>query len=264
MAGRVGIFIYGMLAYLIGAGAYFVGLSGFLGNFLGPFGIDHGPQTPFALALLVNLGLIVLFGLPHSLMARQSFKRWWTKIVPPAAERSTFMLQSGLLALVLIWQWRPMTGVIWRVDDGAAAALIWAIFWAGWLIALVSTFLINHFELTGLQQVFAHLRGRRATAPSFRTPLLYAVVRHPMQFGVLLAFWATPLMTVGHLVFAGGMTIYVLIGLAFEERDLLRMFGRQYAAYRAVTPRLIPRLWPARRPAAEGRETVGQERQAEL
>lgn len=252
MTGRIAIAVYGGVCYLVGAGAYFVGLAGFLGNLLGPSSIDAGPATPFGLALLINLGLIVLFGLPHSLMARRGFKRWWTRVIPPAAERSTFMLQSGLLALVLIWQWRPMPGTIWRVEHGAAAAAIWAVFWAGWLIALTATFLINHFELTGLQQVYAHLRGRAAAAPGFRTPLLYRVVRHPMQLGVLLAFWATPHMTAGHLVFALGMTAYILVGLHFEERDLVRAFGRQYEAYRAATPMLIPRLWPAPRRGASG------------
>jgi methanethiol S-methyltransferase len=247
MIGRIGVFVYGVVAYLIGAGAYFIGLSGFLGNFLGPLSIDQGPVTPFGLALLINIGLIVLFGLPHSLMARRSFKRWWTKIIPPAAERSTFMLQSGLLVLLLIWQWRPLPGVIWQVESGLAQTLIWVVFWCGWLIALIATFLINHFELTGLQQVYAHLRGRSAQSPAFRTPFLYKVVRHPMQFGVLLAVWATPRLTVGHLVFALGMTIYILIGLYFEERDLVRYFGQEYEAYRAATPQLIPRPWPLRR-----------------
>jgi methanethiol S-methyltransferase len=259
MPGRIAIFAYGVICYLVGAGAYFIGLSGFLGGFLGPYSINQGPATPFILALLINSGLIVLFGLPHSLMARPRFKRWLTQRIPPAAERSTFMLQAGLLTLLLIWQWRPMPDVIWSVEHSAAAPVIWAIFWAGWLIALISTFLINHFELTGLQQVYAHLRGRVATAPSFRTPLLYKIVRHPMQLGVLMAFWATPRMTVGHLVFALGMTTYILIGLYFEERELVRTFGRQYEAYRATTPQLIPRPWPAARP-----ESLQPERQAEV
>jgi protein-S-isoprenylcysteine O-methyltransferase Ste14 len=247
MIGRIGIFVYGVGAYLIGASAYFIGLSGFLGNFLGPLSINQGPVTPFGQALLINIALIVLFGLPHSLMARRSFKRWWTRIIPPAAERSTFMLQSGLFVLLLIWQWRPLPGVIWQVESAVGQTLIWTVFWSGWVIALIATFLINHFELTGLQQVFAHLRGRPAQPLAFRTPFLYKVVRHPMQLGVLLAVWATPRLTVGHLVFALGMTIYIVIGLYFEERDLVRHFGQEYEAYRAATPQLIPRLWPLRR-----------------
>jgi protein-S-isoprenylcysteine O-methyltransferase Ste14 len=159
------------------------------------------------------------------------------------------MLQAGLLALLLIWQWRPMPGVIWAIDDSIVTTLIWVLFWAGWLIALIATFLINHFELTGLQQVYAHLRGRTPTPQSFRTPLLYRIVRHPMQLGATIAFWATPHMTVGHLIFAIGMTAYILIGLHYEERDLVRSFGAQYKAYRAATPKLLPRLWRLRRPA---------------
>jgi protein-S-isoprenylcysteine O-methyltransferase Ste14 len=263
MSGRIALFIYGIACYLVGAGAYFIGLGGFLGNFLGQLSIDRGPAAPFVPALVVNIGLIVLFGLPHSLMARRGFKRWWTTIIPPAAERSTFMLQAGLLTLVLIWQWRAMPGVVWSVESPVAAALIWAVFWAGWLIALIATFLISHFELTGLEQVYAHLRGRAIAAPSFRTPLLYKLVRHPMQLGVLLSFWATPHMTFGHLVFAIGMSAYILIGLHFEERELLRLFGRQYEEYRATTPQLLPRLWPARRAAQSRPDTIQPDGQAE-
>lgn len=262
MSGRIALFIYGVACYVVGAGAYFIGLGGFLGNFLGPLSIDRGPAASLVPALLVNISLIVLFGLPHSLMARRGFKRWWTTVIPPAAERSTFMLQSGLLALLLVWQWRPLPGVIWSVESPAAVALIWAVFWTGWLIALIATFLISHFELTGLEQVYAHLRGRAIAAPTFRTPFLYKLVRHPMQLGVLLAFWATPRMTVGHLVFAVGMSVYILIGLQFEERELLRLFGRQYQEYQATTPQLLPRLWPARRKAAKGAEAMRPDGQA--
>lgn len=246
---RIAIFGYGIAAYLVGAGAYFIGLSGFTGNFLGPLSIDNGSATSLVPALLINVGLMVLFGLPHSLMARQSFKRWWKRIIPPAAERSTYMLQSGLLVLLLIWQWRPLTGVVWQVESRPATALIWLVFWLGWLIALISTFLINHFELSGLQQVYMQLRGKTPAPVAFRTPLLYKVVRHPMQLGVLMAFWATPRMTIGHLVFAVGMTIYILIGLYFEERDLLRNFGQRYAEYQATTPKLVPLPRRIARPA---------------
>lgn len=237
---RITIFIYGIICYLVGAMAYFVGLSGFLARFFGPYSIDAGHTAPFAQALLINVGLIVLFGLPHSLMARREFKKWWTRIVPPAAERSTYMLQAGLLAAVLIWQWRAMPVVIWQVENVLLNAVIWVLFWLGWLIALIATFLINHFELTGLQQVYANLRDQPATSPHFRTPFLYKIVRHPMQLGVMIAFWATPQMTVGRLVFAAGMTTYILIGLYFEERDLARRFGETYKEYKKQTPKLIP------------------------
>jgi methanethiol S-methyltransferase len=237
---RTTIFIYGLICYLIGAAAYFVGLSGFLANFFGPYSIDAGREEPFLLALLINIGLIVLFGLPHSLMARPAFKQWWTRLVPPATERSTFMLQAGLLAIVLIWQWRAMPDLIWSVTQPIASSFIWGLFWLGWLIALIATFLINHFELTGLQQVYAHWRGRQPVAPGFKTPFLYKVMRHPMQFGVMLAFWAAPQMSVGRFVFALGMTTYILVGLYFEERDLVRRFGDTYRDYQRTTPKLVP------------------------
>lgn len=237
---KLTIFTYGVICYLIGAGAYFVGLGGFVGNFLGYYSVNSGPETRLVPALLINIGLIVLFGLPHSLMARHSFKQWWTKIIPPAAERSTYMLQSGLMALLLIWQWRPITQTVWHVENPPGRTTIWGLFWLGWLIAFISTLLINHFELTGLQQVYAYMRGKTPALLSFRTPFLYKIVRHPMQLGVTIAFWAAPHMTVGHLVFAIGMTSYILIGLYFEERDLVRRFGDTYRAYQRRTPKLIP------------------------
>lgn len=237
---KLTIFIHGIFGYLIGAGAYFVGLGGFTGNFLGYYSIDAGPDTAFLPALFINLGLMALFGLPHSLMARRSFKTWWTKIIPPAAERSTFMLQSGLMALLLIWQWRPIPQTVWQVESLPGSILIWSLFWLGWLIAFISTLLINHFELTGLQQVYAYMSGQTPPPPRFKTPFLYKIVRHPMQFGVMMAFWATPHMTVGHLIFAIGMTTYILIGLYFEERDLVRHFGDTYRDYQRTTPKLIP------------------------
>lgn len=234
---RYAIFLVGIIGYVVGAGAYFGGIIGFLTGLL-----CCSKPAPFGQALLVNVGLMVLWGLPHSVMARQSFKRRWTKIVPKAAERSLYMLQAGLLMVVLIWQWREMPGVVWHVENPAARGLIWALFASGWVIAFIATLLINHFELTGLQQTWAYLRDKEAVAPSFRTPFLYKIVRHPMQFGVLLAFWAAPTMTVGRLLFALGMTAYTLIGLQFEERDLRRHFGERYRAYQATTPMLIPGL----------------------
>jgi len=239
---KISIAIYGIIGYLVGASAYFIGLGGFSGNFLGYYSIDSGAQTALLPAVLINVGLIVLFGLPHSLMARRSFKQWWTKIIPPVAERSTYMLQSGLLSLFLIWQWRPITQTVWQVENSVGSTLIWGLFWLGWLIAFISTLLINHFELTGLQQVYAYLRDQRPAPISFRTPFLYKIVRHPMQLGVMIAFWATPHMTAGHLLFAMGMTLYILIGLYFEERDLVRRFGDTYRGYQVTTPKLIPLL----------------------
>ena len=234
---RYAILILGIIGYLVGAGAYFGGIIGFLSGLL-----NGHKLAPFGTALLINVGLIVLWGLPHSLMARQSFKRRWTKIVPAAVERSVYMLQAGLLMLLLIWQWREMPGIVWHVGSPLGRGLIWALFGLGWVIAFIATVLINHFELTGLQQTWAYARGKEAVPPGFRTPFLYKFVRHPMQLGVLIAFWAAPTMTVGRLVFALGMTAYILIGLRFEERDLLRRFGARYRTYQAKTPMLIPGL----------------------
>jgi len=234
---RYAIFLFGIIGYLVGAGAYFGGIIGFLAGLL-----NSGKTAPFAQALLINVGLILLWGMPHSLMARQSFKRWWTKIVPQAVERSIYMFQAGLLMALLIWQWRAMPGAIWQVESPAGRGLIWGVFGLGWVIAFIATVLINHFELTGLQQTWAYLQDKEAVPPSFRTPFLYKVVRHPMQLGALIAFWAAPTMTVGRLVFALGMTTYILIGLRFEEQDLLRRFGSQYRAYQVKTPMLIPGL----------------------
>jgi protein-S-isoprenylcysteine O-methyltransferase Ste14 len=229
-----------VIGYVIGASAYFAGLGGFLAGLLGPYSINAGVQGAFWPALITNMSLIILFGLPHSLMPRQRFKQWWKRIIPPAAEHGTFMLQAGLLALLLIWQWQPMTGVIWQIDAPVLRGMLWVVYWSGWLIAFIATFLIDHFELTGLKQVFAHLRNRPAVYPRFRTPFLYKVVRHPMQFGVILAFWSPPEMTGGRLIFALGMTTYILIGLYFDERDLVRRFGDAYRACQQQTPMLIP------------------------
>lgn len=231
------IFLFGIIAYLVGAGAYFGGIIGFLAGLL-----PSGKTAPFGAALLINVGLMVLWGLPHSLLARRWFKQRWTRVVPHAVERSIYMLQAGLLMLLLIWQWREMPGIVWQVDNPVGQALLWGLFGLGWMIAFISTLLINHFELTGLQQTWAHLRGRKAVPPAFRTPFLYRIVRHPMQLGVLLAFWAAPTMSAGRLLFAAGMTAYILIGLRFEERDLLRRFGDRYRTYQAQTPMLIPGL----------------------
>ncbi len=257
---RTIIFIYGFLCYLIGATAYFVGFGGFLANVLGPFSIDEGKTAPFFLALLINVGLIILFGLPHSLMARPRFKQWWMRIIPPAAERSTFMLQAGLLALLLIWQWRAIPTVIWQIEQPLLVKLIWGLYGLGWLIAFWATLSINHFELTGLQQVYAYFRKRQPKPVAFEVPLLYRLVRHPMQFGVLIAFWAAPQMTVGRLVFALGMTTYILIGLYFEERDLVRNFGDVYRAYQQRTPKLIPLPRGKQAPSYAHIQTEAQEK----
>lgn len=242
MLRRLPVLLYGITCYLIGASAYFVGFGGFLANLLGDYSVDAGVQSSLPMAITINLALILLFGVPHSLMARESFKRIWTRIIPDAMERSTYMLQAGLLAVLLIWQWQAIPVTLWRIDNAILEMMIWGLYWCGWGIAFIATFLINHFELTGLQQVYAHFRGQEPMMPEYRTPFLYKIVRHPMQLGVIIAFWATPHMTLGRFVFAIGMTAYILIGLYFEERDLVRRFGDTYQTYQQTTPMLIPLL----------------------
>ena len=236
-----------ILSLAYGATAYVVFLASFLyavawlGGFIVPKTIDSGPAGPVLEALLVDVLLLAVFAVQHSVMARRSFKRWWTRFVPPAVERSTFVLAASLALLLLYWQWRPLPGVLWSVPEGAASLALQAVFWLGWGVLLLSTFLINHFELFGLRQVFARLAGREMPPPQFHTPLFYRYVRHPIYAGFLLGFWATPVMTYGHLLFAVATTGYILIGIWFEERDLVAQFGERYRAYRGQVGMLVPR-----------------------
>ncbi len=233
------ILLYGTGAYVIFL-ASFLYAAGFVGGFVVPKTIDSGPVVKTATAILIDLGLLSLFAVQHSVMARPFFKRWWTRIIPPAAERSTYVLASSLLLFLLFWQWRPLPGAVWNVTHLAFAAMLWATFGLGWLIVLLSTLLINHFDLFGLRQVYLHFAGRACTPLPFRTPSLYRLVRHPIMLGFLIAFWATPAMTQGRLLFAAAVTAYVLVALRLEERDLLAYYGETYSAYQRQVPMLLP------------------------
>ncbi len=207
-----------------------------------PFTVDKGPAVPVASAIFIDVALIALWGVQHSVMARQWFKRAWTKIVPRHLERSVFVLVSSVMLIILFTFWRPVAGTVWSVQGAVAADILWLLFWLGWGTVLISTFLINHFELFGLQQAWDHMRGNEFAPPRFRTPFLYKFVRHPMMLGFFFAFWATPNMTAGHLLLATGMSAYILIAMRYEERDLIAFLGRDYEEYRGRVGMLLPRF----------------------
>jgi methanethiol S-methyltransferase len=235
-------FLYGVLCYLVFFGT-FLYVIGFVENVGVPKSIDSGPVTPLATALMINLLLLGIFVVQHSVMARPQFKSWWTKIVPRPVERSTYVLMSSLALIVLFSQWHSLPAVIWQVNNPVAAGLLYSLSGLGWFIVLLSSFLINHFDLFGLRQVYFHLRGKRYTELGFRTPFLYKLIRHPLLLGFFIAFWSTPNMTTGHLLFAVMTSAYILIAVQLEERDLLHFFGDAYREYRKRTPMFIPRLW---------------------
>ena len=240
--------LYALAAYLFFLGTFAWAVA-FVGNLpFVPRTIDGGVAVPLPEALGVDLALLALFAVQHSVMARRGFKRWWTRVVPESVERATYVLAaSGALAL-LLWQWRPIVDpLLWAVQDPIARFALDLVFWAGWVVLLASTWLLDHFELFGLRQPWATLRGHAIPAPVFRTPLLYRHVRHPLYLGFVLAFWATPRMTAGHALFAAGCTGYILVGIWFEERDLVAQFGQRYVAYRREVGMLIPKLRRGRR-----------------
>jgi methanethiol S-methyltransferase len=239
MLGRITIFLYGVFCYLVFFATFLYAIA-FLGDFGAPKSIDSGAQGSLGRALAVDVLLLGLFAVQHSLMARPWFKRAWTRIVPPAAERSTYVLFASVAMILLFWKWQPMGGLIWQLDTEVGRLVAYGIYAFGWALLLLATFLIDHFDLFGLRQVYLYLRGRPYTGLQFRTPLLYRYVRHPIYVGWLCIFWATPQMTVAHLVFALATTAYILIAISWEERDLLSAHGETYQRYREQVPKLIP------------------------
>jgi len=232
-------FIYGVVCYLVFF-AVFLYMIGFVGNLFVPKSIDTGTEAAAVPSMMVNIALLGLFAIQHTIMARPAFKKWLTKIIPEQVERSTFVLATSLILALLFWQWRPMLGVVWSVENPTGKAILLGLFWFGWGFGLFSSFIINHFDLFGLRQVWLHFTNREYHHLEFQARSLYRLVRHPLMLGMIIAFWATPHMTTGHLVFAITATIYILIGIRFEERDLVRFHGEDYIDYQRRVPKLIP------------------------
>ncbi len=238
--GRILAFLYGVVCYLLFLFTFLYAI-GFVGNVVVPKSIDTGQlNAPLSIALIIDAVLLSLFAVQHSVMARQWFKRAWTKFVPPPVERSTYVLLASLVLLLLFWQWQPMGPVVWEVTNPTARMLLVGLFWMGWGGVLFSTYLVDHFSLFGLRQVYNHLKGRDEAAIPFKSPALYKMVRHPLYLGFIVAFWSTPRMTFGHLFFAIMTTAYILVAIQFEERDLIRAYGDVYRDYRQRVSMLIP------------------------
>lgn len=248
---RIAFFLYGTLGHLGFLATYAV-LAAFVGNLWDGVSMDSRTVGPLPWAIAIDLGLVALFGLQHSIMARPAFKRVWTKIVPPPIERSTYVYASCVVTLLFIWQWRSIDVVIWNVENPVGRGLLYGLFAAGWLLVPVVSLMINHFDLFGTRQVWLHLRGKEYEPLPFRTPFLYAHIRHPLYIGWAIAFWATPTMTLGHWLFATGMTGYMLLAVIFEERDLVAHFGRQYEEYREQVPMFVPGLARSHSPELKG------------
>lgn len=235
---RTLVLLYGVVCYAVFFATFLYDIA-FLGNFTISNSIDAAPTTTIGRAIAINIALLAVFALQHSIMARPAFKRWWTRFVPAPAERSTYVLFSSLALILLFWQWQPIGAVIWQVDSPVGKGMLYAAYASGWILLLIATFLINHFDLFGLRQSWLYFRGRSYTEIAFRTPSLYKLVRHPLYVGWLLTFWCTPTMTAAHLLFALMTTAYILIAIQLEERDLTRAFP-EYESYRRKVPALIP------------------------
>jgi methanethiol S-methyltransferase len=242
---RILALLYGLAAYLVFFFTFLYAI-GFVSGLVVPKTIDTGTVTNLSEAVIVDILLLTVFAVQHSVMARQSFKQWWTRYVAKSVERSTYVLLASLALILLFWQWQPIPVAVWQVADPQWATAVMALSFFGWLLVLLSTLMINHFELFGLQQVIFNLMGRTASDPHFKTPALYKIVRHPIYLGFLIAFWAAPVMTVGHALFAAVTTAYIFVGIWLEERDLVDMFGAEYRNYRKRVAMLLPFLrWSA-------------------
>jgi len=250
---RFAAFTYGVICYAVFLGTFLYAIP-FLGNFGTERSMDAPATGSVALAVLINLGLLVVFALQHSVMARPGFKRVWTRIVPKPVERSTYVLFSSLALILMFWLWRPIGGLIWEVHNPTGQAVIYGLYAFGWGLLLLATFLIDHFDLFGLRQVTLYLRGREHENPKFNTPWLYRFVRHPIYVAWLVIFWATPVMTIAHLIFAVVTTAYILVAIQLEERDLVSVHGADYEHYREEVPALVPfsKRRPNVRPASAG------------
>ena len=254
--GRIFVFLYGVIAYVLFLGVFLYAI-GFVGNLLVPKTIDSGPEGPFGMSLVINVVLLSIFALQHSVMARPAFKRWWKGVIPASVERNTYVLFTNIAFCLIFRFWQPMTGEIWRVESANGQAALLGLFGLGWLIVLLSTFMINHFDLFGLRQAWFNLQGREYEELGFRTPALYRYIRHPIQLGFLIAFWATPHMTAGHLLFAIVTTGYILVALQLEERDLVDQFGERYKGYRRQVSMLLP-LGKYKEASGEAEDSEGQ------
>jgi protein-S-isoprenylcysteine O-methyltransferase Ste14 len=234
-----GSVVYGVAAYVLCLGTLLYAI-GFVSGFAVPKTVDTGWPAPTNEALIINCLLLVLFAVQHSVMARKPFKRWWTQIIPQPIERSTYVLLASLVLIFVFWQWRPIPTVVWQITNPTVKAALFGLAALGWGIVFLSTALINHFELFGLHQVLRNLLGQKEAEPRFKTPLLYKLVRHPLYLGLIIAFWATPVMTTGHLLFALMTNLYILVGITLEERDLIEVFGDDYRHYRQRVAMLLP------------------------
>lgn len=234
------ILLYGIAAYFVFLIAFLYAI-GFVGNIIVPKSIDSGTETTLFTSLFINVILLSVFALQHSIMARPAFKKWFTTIISPAMERSTYILLSSLALILIYWQWQPITTIVWEAENKITINVLTGIFFLGWLIVLLSTFMINHFELFGLAQIFDNLKNRQTPNPKFQTNYLYKIVRHPIMLGFIIAFWATPTMTVGHLLFTTVTTIYILIAIKYlEEKDLRKFIGEKYETYQKEVPMIVP------------------------